>query len=235
MLLVDGFFALMALAVAGVFALVVVIVVYAVRKAKRRREEFASWAASQGMTYSRTDPYGLTKLDFHLFGQGDGRGCDNVISGTWQGRDVRIADYWYYERSFDSQGRSSRTTYRFSVVLAAVDASLPPTRIEKENFLSRMADRLAMRDLEFESEEFNRTFEVRGRDREFAYKLIDGRMIEWLLRTAGPHCYEVSGPWAMAYCKQLEPSEVPALLHSVTGFIGQVPRLVWADYGKAGS
>lgn len=218
---------------AVVAALVVLVAVYHWRQKERRRQELAMWALERGLSFSVADPHNLPTLGFHLFSKGDGRGCENVATGTWEGLDVRVADYWYYERSQSSQGRSSRTYYRFSVVLAAVDALLPPTRIEKENVLSRLADRLAMRDLEFESDEFNRAFEVRADDREFAYKLIDARMMEWLLHTAGRQCFEVSGPWAMAYCKQLPPAEVITLLQAVQGFVGQVPRLVWADYGKA--
>ena len=228
----DGLFFVPFLLVAG---LAIALAVHKWRKAAKRREDFALWALAQGLDFSIADPHGLDKLDFHLFTKGDGRGCENVATGTWQGLDVRVADYWYYERSQDSEGRSSRTYYRFSVVLAAVDAALPAVRVEKENVLSRLADRLALRDLEFESEEFNRQFEVHADDREFAYKLLDARMMDWLLRTAGRHCYEVSGSWVLAYCKQLPVAEVPTLLAAVQGFVAHIPRLVWADYGKASS
>lgn len=229
MLAVDLF----PLLIVAVFALAVAVFVHQWKRAKQRRLDFAAWAARAGMSYSAEDPHGLAKLDFHLFSLGDGRGCENVVTGTWQGLDVRVADYWYYERSTDSQGHSSRSYTRFSIVLARVAAWLPTVRVEKENVLSRLADRLALGDLEFESEEFNRRFEVRAADREFAYKLLDARMMEWLLHTAGPHCYEVAGPWVLGYCKQLDPSEITTLLQAVQGFVGQVPRLVWADYGKA--
>ena len=228
MLVVD----LLPLLIIAVFAGVIAVFVVQWQRAKQRREAFALWAAQEGLSYSVKDPHDLHKLDFHLFSLGDGRGCENVVSGTWQGLDVRVADYWYYERSTDSQGHSSRSYSRFSIVLAGVAAWLPPTRVEKENVLSRLADRLAMRDIEFESEEFNRRFEVRSDDREFAYKLLDARMMEWLLHTAGPHCYEVGGPWVLGYCKQLPVPQVPTLLFAVKGFVGQIPRLVWADYGS---
>jgi hypothetical protein len=202
------------------------------RRRQQRRQDLAMWAMQQGLSFSIEDPHGLTTLDFHLFSQGDGRGCENVASGAWEGLDVRVADFWYYEKSGDND---SKTYHRFSIVLASVAAWLPGVRIEKENAFSRLADHLALRDLEFESEEFNRRFEVRADDTEFAYKLIDARMMEWLLHTAGPHCYEVSGPWVLGYCKRLPAAEVPTLLFAVKGFIAQVPRLVWADYGKATS
>lgn len=234
MLDVDAVSVLIALGVFTVFALVIVTFVHQWKSAQRRREEFALWAASHGLTYSAEGPHGLDQLDFKLFSRGDGRGWENVVSGRWDGLDVRVADYWYYEESHGEHG-SSKTYYRFSVVLAAVEAWLPPVQIAKENVLTRLADHLAMRDLEFESDEFNRTFNVKASAREFAFKLLDARMLEWLLHTAGPHCYEVSGPWVLGYCKRLPAAEVPTLLFAVNGFIGHIPRLVWADYGKATS
>ncbi|HEX9970086.1 MAG TPA: hypothetical protein VGB03_08100 [Acidimicrobiales bacterium] len=229
---VDAIAALIPVLVVAVFALVIVVAVHHWRTARKRREDLALWAATNGMELSLADPYGLHRLDFTLFTRGDGRGCENVVSGTWQGLDVRVADYWYYETSHDSDGGSSRDYSHFSVVMARVDAWLPHVELAKENVLTRLADHLAMRDLEFESEEFNRRFNVKAGDREFAYKLLDARMLEWLLHTAGPHSYEVSGDQVLAYCGRLPVSGLPALLHAVKGFVDHVPRLVWADYGK---
>ena len=234
MLDMDAITALIALGVVTVFALVIVVAVHQWKSTQRRRQDLALWAASLGMEFSVEHRHGLDKLDFKLFDRGDGRGWENVVAGTWEGLEVRVADYWYYEESHSDNG-PSRSYSRFSIVLAAVDAWLPPVQVTKENVLTRLADHLAMRDLELESEEFNRTFNVKASDREFAFKLLDARMLEWLLHTAGPHCYEVSGPWVLGYCKRLPVAQVPTLLYAVKGFIGQVPRLVWADYGKASS
>lgn len=235
MLDVDPFASLITLGVFTVFALVIVVAVYQWKSKQQRREALFLWATSQGMTFSPADAHGLDDLDFKLFARGDGRGWENVVVGTWEGLDVRLADYWYYEESHNNDGGSSRTYHRFTVVVAAVDAWLPPVQIAKENILTRLADHLAMRDLEFESAEFNRMFNVKASDREFAFKLLDARMLQWLLHTAGSHCYEVNGPWVLGYCKQLDAVEVTTLLYAVKGFIGQIPRLVWADYGKAAS
>lgn len=232
MLDVDAVAALIPVLVAAVFALVVAVAVHTWRSTRKRREDLAVWAATHGMDFSLADPHAIDRLDFKLFGLGDGRGCENVVTGTWQGLDVRIADYWYYETSHDSDGGSSRTYHRFSIVLAAVGAWLPAVQVAKENLLTRLADHLAMRDIEFESQEFNRLFNVKAGDREFAYKLLDARMLEWLLATAGPHCYEVGGAWVLGYCKRLPVAELPTLLHAVKGFVDRIPRLVWADYGK---
>lgn len=231
MLVVDAFAVLIALMVVGVFVLVVYVAVRHFQETRKRREDLALWALQHGLDYSQQDPHNLDDLDFHLFTLGDGRGCDNVLTGTWQDMPVRLADYWYYDEDTDSNGRSSRTYQRFSIALLEIDARLPHVRIGHETALSRFGDKLGFRDIEFESEQFNRRFRVHAKDREFAYKLLDARMMTWLLTTAGKHCYEVHGSSVLVHTKRLPPAALTTLLHAGKGFIGQVPRLVWADYG----
>lgn len=236
MLVLDAFVALIALAVVAVFGLVIFVVVRHFKQAKKRREDLALWALERGFDYSQQDPHGLTRLDFHLFTLGDGRGCENVLTGTWEGLPVRLADYWYYDDDHDSQGGSSRSYSHFSIMVTTVDAALPHVRIERENVLSRLFDKLGFDDVQFESEQFNRRFRVHADDRQFAYKLVDARMMEWLLATAGGHCYEVNGQWVLVHCGRVPPAQLTTLLHAGKGFIEKVPRLVWADYGReAGS
>ena len=221
--------------VAGIFVLVIVIAVHQWKAKKRRREGMATWAMSRGMTFVPEDKAMPTRFDFALFERGDGRGCDNVATGTWEGTEVHLADYWYYDESRDSDGSRSRSYRRFSVAVLRIDAVVPAVRIERETVFSRLADHVGFRDIEFESEEFNRRFDIRSPDRQFAFKLIDGRMIEWLLHAAGPQCFEVSGPWLLAYSGQVAPEHLPTLLSAATAFVDHIPRLVWADYGKASS
>lgn len=217
------------------FIVVFAALAYQRHRQQQRREAIAMWAIGQGLTYFRSDTTGICDLDFHLFSKGDDRGCENVVAGTWHGLDVRVADYWYYDESTDSEGRTSRSYHRYSIVVTPVEAFLPGVRIEKENVLTRLADRVGMRDIDFESEEFNRRFNVKATDREFAFKLLDARMLQWLLRTEGSHCYEVYGAWLLAYCDALPPDQWPSLVFAAKGFLERIPRLVWADYGKAAS
>jgi hypothetical protein len=230
-LVVDAFFGLIAVTVVAVFGLVAFVVVRHFKQARKRREDLALWAVQHGFEYSQQDPHGLVGLDFHLFGLGDGRGCENVLTGTWEGLPVHLADYWYYEDDNDSRGRSSRSYQLFSVMLTKVGADLPHVRIGQENVLSRLFDKLGFDDVQFESEQFNRRFRVHADDRRFAYQLVDARMMDWLLTPGSPHCYEVNGQWVLVHGKRLPPEQLTSLLQAGKGFVEQVPRLVWEDYG----
>jgi hypothetical protein len=231
-------FALIVVAVIGVVA---AIAYFSYQAAKKRREALFMFAAKHGLSYSQKDPGRLERTyDFHLFSLGDGRGCENVLSGVWEGLPVQEADYWYYTESTDSEGRTSRSYSRFSVIVVQMAAWLPDVRVERENVFTRMADHMGMTDLEFESEDFNRCFNVKAKDREFAFKLIDARMMQWLLDGKGAGvpdklCLEVNGGHVLLYCNRLPAERVAELFHAGKAFVDHVPKLVWNEYGKAAS
>jgi hypothetical protein len=211
---------------------VAVLVWLAYRQRQKRREELFLFATQHGLEYSRVDPFGLPQsYGFRLFSEGDGRGCENVISGAWQGLPVKEGDYWYYDESTDSEGHTSKSYSYFSVVVADLACAVPDVLIQKETLMSRIADHLGFHDIDFESEEFNRAFQVKSKDREFAYKLIDARMIHWLLSTEGSFGFEVVGPNLLAYCKRRRPSELIPLFGTSKLFVDHVPDLVWKEYG----
>lgn len=218
-----------------VFALILVAVVavavYSFIQKQKRREALALFAFQNKLEFSHDDPFGLTDMDFRLFGLGDGRGCENVMWGEWHGLAVKEADFWYYEESTDSKGNRSRSYRHFSIVLADLPAFFPGVCLERESFLTRLADALSFHDLEFESEDFNRLFQVRAADREFAFKLVDARMIRWLLSTGGEFGFEVSGPNLLVWCDRCRPTALIPLFGSALLFRDHIPRLVWNEHG----
>jgi hypothetical protein len=96
-----------------------------------------------------------------------------------------------------------------------------------------LADHLALHDVEFESEEFNRRFNVRGSDRRFANDLVDARMIQWLLTVDGAFEFEVAGRWILCFSKKRRPTELIPLLGTLQRFRDRVPRVVFELYGEA--
>jgi hypothetical protein len=166
---------------------------------------------------------------------GDGRGIENVMSGAWQELPVKEADYWYYDESTDGKGNRTRTYHRFSVVIAELQCFLPQVSVTKENLMTRLADHLGFQDINFESEQFNREFQIKSRDREFAFKLIDARMIQWFLSTDGRFGFETNGPNVLVYMKKLKaPEELIPLFGTAKEFHDRIPRIVWSEYSTPG-
>jgi hypothetical protein len=217
--------------VAFVVVAVAVIVVRFVLK-QRRRDELGQFALANGLEYSPSDPFGLVDPSFRLFQQGDGRGCENVVWGPWHGLTITEADYWYYTESTDSNGSRTKTYHYFSVALADLDALVPYVRVEKENLLSVVTSHLGFHDIEFESEQFNRMFKVKSEDREFAFKLIDDRMMQWLLSTEGRFGFEVRGGRFLVYSRKLPPTGLIPIFGTAAAFRDHIPRLVWNEYGS---
>jgi hypothetical protein len=201
------------------------------RLRQRRREELATMARQLGLDYSPQDGLGCLRLPFELLGRGDGRGTENVLSGAWRDMPVREFDYWYYEESTDSDGHRTRTTYRFSCAVTEVEAALSPLGLGRENLLTRLADSLGLADIEFELDEFNREFTVKGRDRKFANDFVDQRMMRWLIGTDRAFCFEASGRWLLVYSKRRRPTELVPLLGTLAQFREHVPRVVYDLYG----
>jgi hypothetical protein len=219
----------------AIIAVLVGALIYGWSRASKRREALFAWATLHGFEYSRSDPFDLLNLGFHLFSMGDGRGIENVMSGAWQELPVKEADYWYYDESTDGKGNRTRTYHRFSVVIAELQCFLPQVSVTKENLMTRLADHLGFQDINFESEQFNREFQIKSRDREFAFKLIDARMIQWFLSTDGRFGFETNGPNVLVYMKKLKaPEELIPLFGTAKEFHDRIPRIVWSEYSTPG-
>jgi hypothetical protein len=199
---------------------------------QKRREAFALMAAQLGLEYSAEDPFGTLGEPFALFEKGDGRDVENVLSGAWQGLDVRLFDYWYYDESTDSKGGTSRTYYRFDCVMVPVDAGCPRLSITHEDLGTRVANALSFHDIRFESEAFNRAFYVTSSDAKFANDLVDARMMDWLMQHAEGFSFEVAATEALCYRKKLAPTEIIPLLGTVKAFREHIPGVVYSLYPK---
>jgi len=202
---------------------------------KKRREELALAAKQLGLQYSATDQFGLLGLPFALLSRGEGRGVENVMWGTWQEMAIKEFDYWYYTESTDSKGHTTRSYSHFSCVVTQIPAGCAPLTVTHEGFFSRLADHLGFHDIELESEEFNKRFQVKCQDKKFATDMLDARMMQWLLGLDGGRSFELNGPYVMCYSKRLRPLEVTPLLGTLKGFQGHIPRVVWDLYGEGGS
>lgn len=216
----------------GFLVVVIAAMVFSYRAHQKRLAAFAMAAVQLGLTYTAQDPFGTLSLPFQLFRRGDGRAVENVLSGTWQGTTVRAFDYWYYDESSDSKGRTSRTYTRFDCVFLNIDARCSPLTIDPENVLTRLADHLAMHDIQFESGAFNDAFNVKSQDRKFANDLIDARMQDWLLAHGGKFSFELVRDGLLCYCRQIDPTGFVRLLGTAKGFREQVPSVVASLYPK---
>ena len=199
---------------------------------KRRREAFAALAKKLGLRYEPDDPYDTTELPFALFSLGSRRSAENMLSGETGGIRVRLFDYWYQVVQHNANGPDTTSTYRFSCAIGELDAQCPHLVLQHETFMTRLADHLGFRDIEFESEEFNKAFQVKSDDARFASALVDPRMMQWLLDEGGAAAYEVCGALALCYTHRVKPPEYESLLGVLRRFREHVPNVVSSLYPR---
>lgn len=221
-----------ALLIAAVVALGILIIYLAWQAQKKRREEFFRLATRLGLTYSIDDPFDTPSLPFALFGLGDDRTAENVMWGEADGMRVRLFDYYYEVRVHNPKGPDLTSTYKFSCGIAELDADCPHLVIDREGVMSRLADHVGFRDIEFESEEFNRAFQITAEDRRFAFACIDPLMMAWLMDEGGVCRYEIRGPLALCYTDRVKPAEYENLLEVLRRFRAHVPDVVTSMYPR---
>ena len=224
----GGFAVFFVLAIVAVVA----IAYFSYRARQERIRGFQIVASQLSLTYAAEDPFGTLGEPFALFSKGEGRGIDNMVAGAWQGLDVRAFDYWYYTETTDGKGNRSRSYSRFECVMLPVNAACSPLTIEHENLFTRIADHLAMHDIEFESEDFNKTFNVKSPDKKFANDFIDARMQAWLLANGAGLSFEVVGDRFLCITGKMDPSGIPAMLATAKAFHDQIPAVVASLYPK---
>jgi len=199
------------------------------RKAKRR-QDVARAAGQLGLEYSSDDPYDLLGLPFTLMSEGDGQGCNNVVSGTYKDIPVKEFDFYYYTESTNSKGGRQRTYHYYSCAVTEIPIDCVHVTIAPETFLTRIGDHLGFQDIQFESEQFNREFRVKSEDTKFATDLVDARMMRWLEIGKG-WSFEVCGNQAMAYASRLKAPTIFVLLDVLKAFRDHIPRVVYDLYG----
>lgn len=175
---------------------------------QRRSAAFRAMAKRYGLKYhkkSRGIPKQFEFLD--KLCQGHSRYAFNILDGIYQGRQVLLFDYHYATGS----GKSHADHY-FSFFMLRLDRSFPELIVTPENLFSKMGQWLGFSDINFESVEFSKKFNVRSKDRKFAYDICHPRMMEYLLKRP-EISFEIEKDWlAMGAEKRLKPEELPQRL-----------------------
>jgi hypothetical protein len=198
-------------------------------KAKKRRELFAAFAASQGWTWTGRDDSWVNRFDGTPFDQGDHKKALNVLQGQHGGRAMVAFDYSYETHSADSKGNRQTTTHRFAFCSLSLPAHLPSLELVPESMLGRLGTVLGMQDIELESEDFNRRYRVRCADQKFAYDVLPPRTMEALMRRTALHL-RLAGTDALCWeSGSHSPSELLARLDAIATLVDGIPEFVWND------
>jgi len=201
-------------------------------------------ARANGFSFSHDDPAGLTALPFDLFQQGDGSSVHNVLTGQApDGTPARVFDFTYFieSRERDSDffrdedglrldSRSSRRYFRFSCCVTELPVAWPHLIVQPERWGRRLLNKLGQRDIDVESEAFNRNYAVTCDDRRFAELLFDPRLVDLVLGTDRKFRFEIRGRWLMAATERVPADLALPMVRLNAEFRHRVPALVLEEY-----
>lgn len=221
-----------AFAVVG-FGLVITLGVIAAIHAKKRRETLATGAATRGWQFTREDARWIDAFTVAPFGLGHDKSAKNILTGTHDGRRFVAFDYCYHttESTTGTDGSSSsrEVSHNFGIVGIETGAHFATLSLAPEGFFSRMVGRITGRDIELESEAFNRAFTVTCEDRKFASDVLHPQQMEFLLRhPKWAFCFDRT--WALSIgAGEFQLEEVDARLAYLDTVLDQIPDFVWKD------
>jgi hypothetical protein len=199
--------------------------------AKKRRELFAGVAAQQGWSYVPANYALAGQWAGTPFQTGDNWRVTNVLSGPYNGHQMVAFDYSYQTHTTNGRGQRRTTTHRFGVVVLQLPGALPHLEVTHEGiFGGAVANAFGFRDIQFESEQFNRAFRVKADDERFGHAVVTPRMMELLL-ARGEIGWRIEGNSLVGWDKgNHDPAEVLNRLALLEQVIQQVPPYVWRDY-----
>lgn len=189
-------------------------------QSKQRDEEHVeSIVRRAGLRRAAPGEFDLYGLPFPIFRQGEWQGFNHVYVGDWNGERVWAFDYWY---GFEVRGNDVEE--HFTCAAMRLPADCPKLAINREDPWSRTWGHLGWRDIEMESEDFNRRFQVSGEDRTFAFAFLSPSMIEWLQSTPKNFEFAVQGRWLVCRSRWLPTKRWWDLLRMIRDVRGRMPK-----------
>jgi hypothetical protein len=174
---------LMPVLLAAFIVIIIIGAIYGAIAARKRREGLAELAQRLNLNFGAEEDYGIPEQYSFLkeFNQGSNRYAINILSGTYQQQPVQAFDYHYETYTYDKNGRHTEHHWFSFLILTLPAVAFPDLTIRREGFFTKIAEVFGYQDINFESAEFSKAFNVRSPDKKFAYDVCNARMIEYLL------------------------------------------------------
>ncbi|ASO23039.1 hypothetical protein FHR81_003701 [Actinoalloteichus hoggarensis] len=198
---------------------------------RKRRAEFQAWADAHGWSYRPRDDRWVGHFQAPMFRRGHRRGAQHVVEGAHRGRRLVVFEYFYVERQGSGKNRRD-TTYRFAVASVFTPTPRPVLEVTREHLGHRLMSVFGVKDLQLESEEFNRAFRIDTEDGRFAYDILHPRTMEWMLGDERFRSlpFRFDGGNLLSWRSgRLRPADIAPLATFVVDIVERVPDYVWQD------
>ena len=219
----------------GVVAAVLVAVVIGALKSAKRRKQLAEWADAHGWWYSaeRDAGYDVRYSAMDCLRQGSNRYAHNIVRGKYRERDFDAFDYHYETYSRDSKGRRQTNHHHFSAVIVATTLPVKPLFIRPERFFDKVTEFFGLDDIDFESAEFSRSFYVQAADKKWAFDVIHQETMEFML--ASPrYSVQFAGRHVIAWTgRRFNSSQHEAAMDLIGGVLDRLPESLIREISEA--
>jgi len=153
----------------------------------------------------------------------DGWAVHDGIEGHREGGPLLV-----FARSWSTDGYEPT---RWSICAATTALLKAPQLLVGPRHLS-VDERPILDEVVFESDAFDRIWEVRTDDHLLASTIIDQRMMTWLLERRPDVSFELRGAWAMAVTHGIDRSAPAALVDALDGFLAHLPHVAISELGR---
>jgi len=108
-------------------------------------------------------------------------------------------------------------------------ASFPELTIRREGFFTKIAEVFGYGDINFESAEFSKTFNVRSPDKKFAYDFCNGQMMEYLLANRDLSIEIEKEALALAFNSRLSAEQIEFNLRRLVEIRSHLPEYLFTQ------
>ncbi|MGI8924194.1 MAG: hypothetical protein ACR2HJ_09195 [Fimbriimonadales bacterium] len=239
------------LALLAIAAIVCAVAVwYHIKKRAARQAALSAVAASSGMRFlpegfsSRhlwtSEPFDsvrtsnnrfTTQLDeFDPFQFRGGLTLENLLLLEDGPASIYAFDY-RATRMIEDPGGGSSQQLEYGVVAMRVPLLMSKMRLTPNGFLARKAVPFGVKDISFESEDFNSRYFVSATDVKFAYDILHPQAIEYLLSIPARD-WQFGNMWiVITQTGFFDAEEIGDICAELRTFVGMIPDYVWEDRG----
>ena len=207
----------------------------AAQREQLKKQAAAMYAKARelGFKFSPMADSKVASLVRHLDSLGVNNGRDryalNVFEGSFNEHRVSVFDYHYATRG-DWWWPPKWTTHNYvSILLVDLEKEFPELIIGPEGggLFKKIAEAFGGGDIDFESHEFSEQFDVRSKDKKFAYDFCNARMMEYLLQHRDTSIEVDKSSLAIGYEDMHDVSSINRRLASLVEIRSRMPNYLF--------
>ncbi len=207
------------------------VAIYGLIQARRRREALFELAQRLQLGFNPGEDREIASRFGFLkqLAQGSNRYAMNVLAGRYRQNEILVFDYHYETYATDSKGNRTTTHHWFSFFILTLPAAFPELTIRREGFFTKIAEVFGYGDINFESAEFSKTFNVRSPDKKFAYDVCNAQMMEYLLANRDLSIEIENTALALAFTSRLAVEQIEANLQRLVEIRARLPEYLFTQ------